>query len=102
MSVKSQRRYMDHMNTSLKYSCMIQIKSNIILSSMYQDAWIVNNYAKLIFKHKILETCIDALFDSCIASFSAPILDHSTIYSDILIGYRYDQLVFRIDVPGMI
>lgn len=55
---------------------------------------------KLIFKHKILETCIDALFDSCIASFSAPILDHSTIYSDILIGYRYDQLVFRIDVPG--
>lgn len=55
---------------------------------------------KLIFKHKILETCIDALFDSYIASFSAPILNHSTIYSDILIGYQYDRLVFRIDIPG--
>ncbi len=55
---------------------------------------------KIILKHKILETCINALFDSCTSSFSAPSLNHSTIYSDIHIGDHYDKLVFRIDIPG--
>lgn len=55
---------------------------------------------KLILKHKILETCINALFDSCISSFTSPILNNSTIYSDIKVGDHYDQLVFRIDILG--
>lgn len=55
---------------------------------------------KLILKHEILEICINALFDSCISSFKSPLLNNFTIYSDIQVGDHYDQLVFRIDIPG--
>lgn len=39
---------------------------------------------KIILKHKIIETCIDALFDSCISSFSAPEMEKSNLRYDLL------------------
>lgn len=55
---------------------------------------------KIILKHNILETCINALFDSCISSFSAPSPNHCMRYSGIQVGDHYDKLVFKIDIPG--